>query len=331
MTTAMLAASPGAPWPALLGPVVGRDPPELWMPRAAPRWLARAPGPIGRLAARRRAGDPALAAPAMFVLDGVLRAWAGAHTDRSYTAELALRRAIDVWAAREVQRRRPTTVVAPTLAARRTLAAARAIARAILVLDLPLLRALHRDLDRAAARWPARAFLRRYRAPAWAIARQEAERVLADRILVRGPYARRICLDDGVPEARLGDLPAAPPPEVPAPAARTGRVRLAGLAAARHGIDTALAAARHLGLTLVVRPGEGTEPAELASLPGVATDDGPADAILCPAVCETYPPELRTRAVPVVASLQASPPGAGPDPFDVDAVVAALAAALAAP
>jgi hypothetical protein len=76
-----------------------------------------------------------------------------------------------------------------------------------------------------------------------------------------------------------------------------------------------------------VRIGEGTEPAELARLPGVATDPGPVDAILCPAICETYAPELRATAIPIVASPMASLDGLGPDPYDAAAVAAALASA----
>ena len=171
--------------------------------------------------------------------------------------------------------------------------------------------------------WPERAFLRRFRAPSSAIARQEAERVLADLILVRGPYAHALCVADGIAEARLARLPPAPV-ALGAPAQRTGRVRLAGLAAARHGLDTARAAARELGATLVVRIGEGTEPADLARHPGIATDDGPVDAILCPAICETYAPELAEIGLPVIASPMASTDGRGPDRYDVAAVSEAL-------
>jgi hypothetical protein len=216
-------------------------------------------------------------------------------------------------------------VIAPSLAARRTFAAARELgARTELVLDLPLLRALHRDLDRAAAVWPERAFLRRFRAPSWATARQEAERVLADTILVRGAYARSLCLADGIPAAKLATLPLPPAPVLPTPPAPTHRIRLAGLAAARHGIDTALAVARLLDKTLVVRVGEGTEPAGLADLRGVAVDDDPVDAIICPAVCETYAPELRALGIPVIASPMAS--GSGPDPYDAVAFASAIEA-----
>jgi hypothetical protein len=329
MTIAIVSATPGGALDALAEACGEVAPVERWTPLALPGWLARAPGPLGRYAARR-AGSGSRA-PALLAADAALRAWARDRTDRRYEADFLLRAAIDAWAARMVRRRRPRLVIAPSLAARRTFAAARAIGAAtVLALDVPLLRALHRDLDLAAERWPERAFLRRFRAPSWAIARQEAERVMADLVLVRGAYAHALCLADGVPEARLARLPQRPPRPLPSPLAPTGRIRLAGLAAARHGADTALAAARALGLTLVVRVGEGTEPAELATLPGVATDGGPVDAVICPAICETYPDEVRAAGVPVIASPMASPDGAGPDPFDPIAFADAIRRQLAA-
>lgn len=321
---AVVAASPGRALAPLVTSCHEVGGTELWTPLATPSWLARAPGALGRFAARRGAGE--LAAPSLLAVDAALRAWARDRTDRRYRAEFLLRTAIDAWAARAVLRRKPHIVVACSLAARRTFAAARSIgATCVLVLDVPLLRALHRDLDHAASIWPERSFLRRFRAPSWAIARQEAERVLADLVLVRGAYARSLCLADGI--TRVAMLPAPPAPDVAAPVARTGRIRLAGLAAARHGIDTALAAARSLGLTLVVRQGEGTEPADLARLPGVALDDGPVDAIICPAICETYAPELRASTIPVIASPMASIDGLGPDPYSASAFAAAVTAA----
>jgi len=260
----------------------------------------------------------------MTLVDLAIRAYARGQTDRRYLAEFARRVARDAWTARDVRRTRPERVVAHSLAARRTFAAAKSVgARTVLVLDLPLFRALHRDLDHAAAVWPDRAFLRRFRAPSWAIARQEAERVLADVILVRGPYARSICIADGIAPQRLAAQPAKPPRVVAPPAQPTNRIRLAGLAAARHGIDTALEVARLTGKTLVVRIGDGTEPANLRDL-GVATDDGPVDAIICPAICEAYAPELEITGIPVIASPMASADGTGPDPYDARAFAAAL-------
>ncbi|MGN6111001.1 MAG: hypothetical protein ACTHU0_38240 [Kofleriaceae bacterium] len=328
---AIVSAGTGGALDPLIAAARGLAATAVWAPLAAPDWLARAPGPLGAFG-RRRVRDRDRAAPSLLLVEGVLRAWAGARTDRRYRAELALRTAIDRWAAREVRRARPRVVIAPSLAARHSFAAAREVGAAtVLVLDLPLLRALHRDLDRAAAAWPDRRFLRRYRAPSWAIARQEAERVMADLVLVRGPYARACCAADGISAARLGDLPAPPPRELARPAAPTGRLRLAGLAAARHGVDTAIAAARALGLELVVRVGEGTEPAGLAEQPGISTLDGPVDAVICPAICEAYPAEVQVRGLPVIASPMASLEGDGPDPFDPEAFAAAIREALTAP
>jgi hypothetical protein len=304
---------------------------EIWAPITTPRFLAHAPGALGRFAKRREL-DADVRGP-LVVADAALRAWAREATDRRYLSEFALRYAIDAWSARQVRKRKPKVVIATSLAARETFSAAREIgARCVLALDLPVLRALHRDLDRAAAHWPDRAFLRRFRAPSWAIARQEVERVLADLILVRGPYARALCLEDGIPASRLAMLPTPPPPNFAMPQTRTGRIRLAGLAAARHGVDTALAAARQLGMTLVVRTGEGTEPADLASLPDVVDDPSIAcDTIVCPAVCETYAPELRATGIPVIASPMASIDGNGPDPYDAAAVAEAIATSRGVP
>ena len=320
--TLVVAAAPDR----LLAPLVddyrkSRDV-TLLSPLAAPAWLARVPGLAGY--AKRRRADDARITP-LLAVDAALRVWARDRVDRSYLSQFALRTAIDAWSAREVLRVRPDTVVACSLAARRTFAAAKTIgARTVLVLDLPLFRALHRDLDRAADVWPERAFLKRFRAPSWAIARQEAERVLADLILVRGPYARSLCIADGFAAPRVALLPQPPRPHVPAPAMPTGRIRLAGLAAARHGIDTALAVAASLGKTLVVRIGEGTEPRDLARRPGIATDDGPVDAVICPAISETYPPEVRITGTPVIASPMASIDGSGPDPYDITAFADAV-------
>src|SRR5829696_7748986 len=165
---AVVAAAPGRALDPIVAACREAAPTELWCPLAAPRWLAHAPGALGRFAARRSSGD--LAAPALLAVDAALRAWAGSQTGRRYRSDFMLRVAIDRWAAREVARRRPRVVVAGSLAARGTFAAARSIgATCVRVLDVPLLRALHRDLDRAATVWPDRRFLRRFRAPSWAI------------------------------------------------------------------------------------------------------------------------------------------------------------------
>jgi hypothetical protein len=85
-------------------------------------------------------------------------------------------------------------------------------------------------------------------------------------------------------------------------------------------------------MTLVVRTGEGTEPADLANLAGVTDDPSVAcDAIVCPAICETYAPELRATGIPVIASPMASVDGGGPDPYDAAVFADAIAAALRSP
>ena len=263
------------------------------------------------------------------------RAWSRGDAERLIRADLAQRALLDRWAAREVRRRKPRVVIAPSLAARRTLAAAHAIgATAVLAHDLPVLRQLAADLDRAAAQWPTRRFLRRVRpAPAW-VAEQESEWMLADVVLVRGGYARQLMAARGVAGSALVAMPMAAAPAMVRASTATGRIRLAGIATARHGLDSALAATRALGLTLVVRVGDATEPADLATHPGVATDDGPVDGVIAPAVCEAYPVELRAAraaGVPrVVSPLLAEPGDVIGDPYDVAALTAALATALAA-
>lgn len=202
----------------------------------------------------------------------------------------------------------------------------------MLMLDLPLLRHLARDLDCAANAWPERRFLRRVRPSSAAIATQEAELVLAELTLVRGPYAHDTCLSLGGRERSLAWLPRTAQTMLPAPSP-TGRVRLAGLATARHGLDIARDVVAARGLTLVVRVGEGTEPRDLATKPGIATDDGPVDVVLAPTLCEAYPAEVlaaQRAGIPMVCSQQARLVGSsGVDPFDVEAIGHALDLALA--
>ena len=339
---AVIAASPSRDLDALLAACRARDVTELWAPWAMPSWAASLPGPLGGFARRRTVAADQRFTP-IALLGGALRAWASDRADRRYRADFTARLAIDEWSARLVAQRKPTTVIAPSLAARRTFAAARAIhARTVLALDIPLLRALHDDLDRAESCWPQETFLRRYRAPSSAIARQEAERVLADTILVRGPYARARCIADGIVADRLDELPRA---EIAAstPALRpTGRMRLAGVASARGGLPMARAVAAAVGATLVVRIGDATEPSDLATASGIACDDGPVDVLIAPSICEIYCDELRGAAragVPIVtspmASLASAPDNAHAsfvqhvvDPYSLDDLIGATRAAL---
>lgn len=226
-------------------------------------------------------------------------------------ARLIRRRAVDRWAVRHVAGAR--VVIAPTLGARRTFAAARRSgATVVLMADLPQLRGLHADLDSAARQHPTLDFLRNHRASPGLVARQEAERVLADHILVRGEHARGLWGPASHVIATTGSgLPFTP----------TGgrRVLLAGLAAARSGFVEAFSAVAGVsGATLLVRPGGGTEPRTLLASPNVqivsraqqlSLDD--VDCVVAPAWCESYPEEVRLavqRGIPVIATSRAAGP-----------------------
>jgi hypothetical protein len=275
--------TPGA---AVLAPwAIGRAPPA-WVPPRARTFLAR------------RHLEGAVGLPPWPAAEALMRAWTGTRTERVLRARLEVRRLADRWAARWIERHRPAEVVAPSGAAWRSFAAAKAVgARTRLIEDLPDVRGLHADLDRAARTHPECRFLRNYRAPSWFMVRQEAERVLADRLDVRGQHAWNERVRAGVPAERLARL-RLPVPRWTRTGDGTGRVLLAGLAAARHGSVEALAAidaAPHL--TLLVRLGEGAEPAALRSHPRVRPDDGgPVDLVICPSWVESYPPEIEAAA-----------------------------------
>jgi hypothetical protein len=224
-------------------------------------------------------------------------------------------------------------VIAPSLAARRTFAVARQRgARTWLVEDLPWMRRLQDDLDRAAELHPSASFLRRYRAGRAVLVRQEEERALADRCLVRGVHAWQERVAAGVPEDRLGRLVEGQPPrsadsnghergQPRPPRARTadrGRatVLLAGLATARSGVHEAVQAmAGRPDLALLVRLGEGAEP-DLLRRPNVAAMRGnplraleAVDLVLAPAWCETYPIEVlvaEAAGIPVIGTRRAA-------------------------
>ena len=210
-------------------------------------------------------------------------------------------------------------MVAPSCGAQRTFARAAELgADRLLVADLPSLRELHADLDDAAATHPGCAFLSNYRAPQTAIQTQEQERVLATHAAVRGRFASRIHRRSGLTSERLLRWPVrlndAPRPRE---RARTGRVLLAGLASARAGAAEALALVESTpDLTLLVRPGEGTEPRQLLEHPQVrpstpqerATLDG-VELVIAPSWCEANPPELAravSARIPVVATTRAA-------------------------
>lgn len=335
-----------------------------WATRGAlPSWLpARLRGFWQRRALSLAGVDAPVTVPGWAVGEGALRAWAGAHADRKLRARLALRALVDRLAARWITAREqpPRVVIAPSCAALRGLAAAAERgSRTFLIEDLPDIRALHADLDAAARAHPGCGFLRRYRAPRPVIVRQEAERVLADYLVVRGHHARQARERAGVDPARVLDaVPAVadargwPAPARPVDddghprAQRTpARILLAGMAAARHGTVEALAAvAARPHLELLVRPGEGTEPRELLAHPRVvpATDAERrhlhgVGLVLAPTWCEAYLDEVARAAalgIPVVATGR----GAGfitPDreiaPGDAQALGAAVDEILGTP
>ncbi len=222
---------------------------------------------------------------------------------RRIEARLALRRALALIAARQIPED-ATTVIAPSLCARPVFAEAkRRGLRTVLVQDLPCLRRLHLDLDRASAAHPGSKFLKNYRAPASAIVEQEAEWVLADEVRVRGAYAAKIVSATGatVATGRPPDLEALAPK-------RPLKVQLAGIATPRHGIFELLKAQEALGFELIVRTGEGLEPYDLLHRKGVRTTGSP-DVVVAPAWCEVHLPELHdavARRIPVIATQQAS-------------------------
>jgi hypothetical protein len=325
-----------------------------------PGWLpARLRGFWQRRSLAVEGLDAPVTLPGWALGEGALRAWAGQRVERTLAARFASRAAVDWLAARwlAARGRGVRVVIAPSCAARHTFAAAaRQGAAGFLIEDLPDIRGLHADLDAAAQVHPGCVFLRRYRASRAVIVRQEAERVLASAVVVRGQHAERERERQGLARARIlalePDTRVAAPPRparhqgaVPGVRAGTARVLLAGLAAARHGTMEALAAVRaRPHLTLLVRPGEGMEPADLLAHPQVAAASEDerrhlrgVDVVLAPAWCEAYLDEvaLAERAgVPVVATLRGAgwvTPVAAITPGDAGALGAAIDGALAMP
>jgi len=326
---AVVAPEP-APWvealarapQALLGDA-GRQPLLLFAPWRVPGW---------------RAVDGALG--------HCLRGW----TALEMAKRLSWRAAIDQAAAR-LMPADVAAVVAPSCGALASLAAAtRRGASAILVEDLPLFRQLHADLDEAARRHPECGLLARYRAPAERIVRQEREHAVADRILVRGQFAAERHLAAGHRVRPLGGVEAAPVGVTRDERGAGPRLRLllAGAPCGRSGVVEALGAVAALpGAVLLVRPSDAMEPAgllarasvRLASPSEVSRLAG-VDAVIAPAPCESYPPEVARAAalgVPVIATRRAAGPvdlataGAEIEPFDVEGLVAALRDRLGPP
>jgi hypothetical protein len=295
---AVVAPEP-APWvdlvaraPAALLGDAGDGPLWLFAPWRAPGWRAIERG-----------------------LGAVLRGRTGLEMAR----RLAWRAAVDRMAARLLPAG-VRAVVAPSCGALASLAAgARRGAAAILVEDLPLLRQLHADLDEAARRHPRCPLLARYRAAAGWVVRQEREHAVADRIAARGLYAAERLLAEGLIVRPLPAPPAAAraPRQLRDTGRRGPRLLLAGPPCGRSGVEEALAAVEALpGATLLVRPSDALEPAGLLGHPSVrlasrAESDALAgvDAVVAPAPCESYPPEVPRAAalgVPVIATGRAA-------------------------
>jgi len=295
---------------------------------------------------RRLTGDPVTAVPGWPLAELALSAWIGERADRRLRGLFLRRAAVDRLAAARLRRARDLrAVIAPSGAAERTFAAAsRAGARCILLEDLPALRQLHDDLDAAAERHPDCRFLRRFRAAPAILARQEVEWAMADCVLVRGTFARATREAAGVASRRLIDWPDPLPTARPRAAAPATRALLAGLAAARHGTCEALALLdSRPDLELVIRAGEGLEPARLLDHPRVrrasprelATLDG-IGLVLAPSWCESHPEEVAravSHGVPVIGTLRAAGfanLGTGAHaPGDVRALAAAIELAIA--
>jgi hypothetical protein len=242
----------------------------------------------------------------------------------TFRARFALRRRV-AQAAAALLPRSVEMVLAPSLCAREIFALARSRgARCVLVEDLPSLRALHADLDEAASRHPEEEFLRNHRASAEDVARQEAERLLADELWVRSEFCRERLMSAGHLPERIRELSplletsgtASHPPK-PNHGAHAHRVALlAGPALARGGLREALAAVdARPQWSLWVRPTEGTDPRHLdhprvrqvtaeqqRTLRGV-------DVVLAPSWCESHPPELAhavALGIPVIATDRAA-------------------------
>lgn len=292
-------------------------PTRVFAPWAVPHALGRlSPG-----LARRTlpAGVQTVSIPGFALVEGLERLWTRGKAARAIPTRLLRRRTVGAAAAGLITAS-TRCVVAPSLAALRLFARARS--RGIerrLVFDLPHLRQLHRDLDAAAAHHTPSRFLRNYRAQPASVARQEAERVLASRVLVRGDYVWAALQRDGSTLQQLMPLPMAVLPQRPSRKAPPAgpRVLLAGLATARAGVHEALdAVARLPNATLLVRVGEGCEPDDLLQRRGVEAIGRPqqraleqVDLVLAPTLCEAYPAELQiaeSQGIPVVCTERAA-------------------------
>lgn len=290
-------------------------------PWLLPSWVSQvAPSPLKRFTSVRAFGE-GRGAVGFTALELAARVYSRGRRHKIFQSQFALRQASSIWASHTRELTQAKRILAPSLSARR-LFAARSEAEAILLLDLPLFRTMHEDLDRAAAAHPDCKFLQRYRAPSWAILEQECEIAMADRLVVRGRFAQQELIKLGVSPERITVLEISYAPVVPERTRIPGelRVLLPGLAAARHGTAQLLALLEtRPWLRIALRPGEGAEPASLMrhAQVSVAKNDTLAGvhAVVAPSLCEAYFAEVQIAAasgIPVIATMR----GAGAVPHD---------------
>ncbi|MDP1916041.1 MAG: hypothetical protein Q8L14_07340 [Myxococcales bacterium] len=200
-----------------------------------------------------------------------------------------------------------THVFAPSLSALRVFAKARHVER-VLLLDLPLLRYLHADLDAAALAVPTAPFLQNYRAKASFVVRQEEELVLASRVLVTSRLTRQRLRKRGVASERLGVLPMPARPGQVQYEPTSPHVLLAGTTASRFGLEIALAAIDQLpGIVLCARRGPGSSESMLRHprLRLFEHEPPAVRAVIAPAWVESFAAETGAAAaasIPVVAT-----------------------------
>ncbi|MBL8924291.1 MAG: hypothetical protein JNJ54_35915 [Myxococcaceae bacterium] len=222
---------------------------------------------------------------------------------------LRIRQAVDE-AVAALLPRTVRAVFAPSIGAHRVFARTPR-AEHVLLMDLPVLRQLHADLDDAAEVLPRATFLENYRAPRALLVRQEEELVLASRVLVTSRYARQRLRSRGVPPARLGvlSMPARALQLTPAPA--SPNVLLAGTTASRCGLELALEAIEQTReLVLWARRGPGSSAAALRH-PRLRLVEGappPVRCVVAPSWVEAHAPEAAAAVavgVPLLATERA--------------------------
>lgn len=219
---------------------------------------------------------------------------------------LELRRAFDALVATQTLAH-VTHVFAPSLAALRVFAKARHAER-VLLLDLPLLRHLHADLDTAALAVPTAPFLQNYRAKTSFVVRQEEELVLSTRVLVTSRLTRQRLRKRGLAPERLDVLPMPPRARALISEPDSPNVLLAGTTASRFGLEVALAAMEPLPhVVLWARRGPGSSEPMLRH-PRLRLFEGPPPpvrAVIAPAWVESFAAETEAAAaanLPVIAT-----------------------------